>query len=375
MKMNSKITSLFSCVVIVLVRKCICDSSLLVNTHDVTIKLKDVAVVSIITGPSYTPINGSLSITVQHSDIAKVNSTGITDLSILEPNQSTPIEITASSPGKTDIYTNSTSSLVNVNDIYFKVTVYRVQWLIKFSTAIGWIYFVAWSVSFYPQAYSNWKRKSVIGLNFDFLHLNIVGFVLYSVFNLGLYFIPELREEYTNRYPRGLNPVQVNDIFFAVHAVILTLVTIAQCYIYEKGDQRVSTTAKVILGIFGLFLTISIFLAGFKVIHWLDFLYYCSYVKLTITLIKYIPQAYMNYKRKSTDGWSIGNILLDFTGGILSMLQMILNAYNYDDWQSIFGDPTKFGLGLFSVAFDILFILQHYVFYRHRSDSQYVFQQ
>jgi hypothetical protein len=37
----------------------------------------------------------------------------------------------------------------------------------------------------------------------------------------------------------------------------------------------------------------------------------------------------MNYRRKSTEGWSIGNILLDFTGGILSMLQMILNAYNF----------------------------------------------
>ena len=37
----------------------------------------------------------------------------------------------------------------------------------------------------------------------------------------------------------------------------------------------------------------------------------------------------MNYKRKSTVGWSIGNIFLDFTGGILSMLQMIVNSYNY----------------------------------------------
>jgi hypothetical protein len=37
----------------------------------------------------------------------------------------------------------------------------------------------------------------------------------------------------------------------------------------------------------------------------------------------------MNYRRKSTEGWSIGNIFLDFTGGLLSMLQMVLNAYNY----------------------------------------------
>lgn len=37
----------------------------------------------------------------------------------------------------------------------------------------------------------------------------------------------------------------------------------------------------------------------------------------------------MNYKRQSTVGWSIGNIFLDFTGGMLSMMQMIINAHNY----------------------------------------------
>lgn len=81
----------------------------------------------------------------------------------------------------------------------------------------------------------------------------------------------------------------------------------------------------------------------------------------------------MNYRRKSTLGWSIGNILLDFTGGTLSMLQMMLNAYNYDDWQSLFGDPTKFGLGLFSVLFDIVFIVQHYVLYRSVYYTRYGF--
>jgi hypothetical protein len=77
----------------------------------------------------------------------------------------------------------------------------------------------------------------------------------------------------------------------------------------------------------------------------------------------------MNYKRKSTEGWSIGNILLDFTGGVLSVLQMFLLAINYDDWSSIFGSPTKFGLGLFSVLFDILFIVQHYILYRSKEPT------
>lgn len=102
----------------------------------------------------------------------------------------------------------------------------------------------------------------------------------------------------------------------------------------------------------------------------------------------------MNYRRKSTIGWSIGNILLDFTGGTLSMLQMILNAHNFgniikffffyknfdfelflDDYDSIFGDPTKFGLGLFSVLFDIFFMIQHYVLYRYVHFLYYIYYQ
>jgi hypothetical protein len=55
-------------------------------------------------------------------------------------------------------------------------------------------------------------------------------------------------------------------------------------------------------------------LSSLAVLAWLDFVYICSYIKLGITLVKYVPQAYMNYRRKSTMGWSIGNVLLDFTG-------------------------------------------------------------
>ena len=75
----------------------------------------------------------------------------------------------------------------------------------------------------------------------------------------------------------------------------------------------------------------------------------------------------MNYLRKSTAGWSIGNVMLDFTGGFFSIGQMFIISYNNNDWGSIFGDPTKFGLGLFSVLFDIFFMLQHYIFYRYGS--------
>lgn len=48
-------------------------------------------------------------------------------------------------------------------------------------------------------------------------------------------------------------------------------------------------------------------------------------------------QAYMNFVYKSTEGWSIGNVLLDFTGGCFSLLQMFLQSYN--NGESISGGP------------------------------------
>ncbi|CAO1432063.1 unnamed protein product [Diamesa tonsa] len=269
------------------------------------------------------------------------------------------------SPGHLEITGNSTPiGSAEDSSLYIRVIVANSRALITISLIVGWVYFAAWSVSFYPQLITNFKRKSVVGLNFDFMALNLIGHTLYAIFNVGLYWVPYIENEYFRRYPQGLNPVELNDVVFSLHATVITAVTISQCFFFERGDQRVSTIARGIITVFFAIIVVTVIMASFGNLHWLDFLNYCSYIKLAITLIKYVPQAVMNFKRQSTSGWSIGNILLDFTGGTLSMLQMMLNSYNYNDWQSIFGDPTKFGLGLFSVLFDIVFIVQHYVLYR-----------
>lgn len=41
-----------------------------------------------------------------------------------------------------------------------------------------------------------------------------------------------------------------------------------------------------------------------------------------------------------------------------------------DDWPSVFGDPTKFGLGVISILYDLLFMFQHYVLYRKARKEQ-----
>lgn len=100
-------------------------------------------------------------------------------------------------------------------------------------------------------------------------------------------------------------------------------------------------------------------------------IYAVSYVKLVVTVVKYIPQAWLNYKRKSTSGWSIDQILLDFAGGVLSISQLLIDSSLQGDWSGLTGNPVKFGLGNISIIFDIIFMTQHYVLYRaHRKDPE-----
>lgn len=94
---------------------------------------------------------------------------------------------------------------------------------------------------------------------------------------------------------------------------------------------------------------------------WIDAIYALGYVKIIATIVKYCPQVYMNYRRKSTVGWSIWQILLDFIGGILSLLQLVIDSALQADWSGLTGNPVKLGLSNISMFFDIIFITQHYM--------------
>ena len=167
-----------------------------------------------------------------------------------------------------------------------------------------------------------------MGLNLDFVALNVLGHSVYALFNMGLYWLPSVQQQYFELYPMGVIPVQTNDVVFSVHATVLSLVTGVQCLVYERGSQRVWPGSWALIGLSTALVLCSCAAAAASALTWLSVLYYCSYVKLAVTLVKYVPQAYMNYARQSTVGFSIGGVLLDRPGGLLSILQMLLLAFN-----------------------------------------------
>jgi cystinosin len=232
----------------------------------------------------------------------------------------------------------------------------------QLSSVLGWTYFAAWSVSFWPQILVNRARRSVVGLSFDYVALNLVGFSCYSAYNCAYFFNSAVRAEYAQRY--GAPPaVQLNDVFFGLHAVFATCVTIAQMAVYERGGQSVSLPARGLLAALVLAIVAAVALSAAGTITTLTMLLALSYLKLVVSLTKYTPQAVMNWRRRSTEGWSIHNVLLDFTGGLLSVLQLVIDCSAAGDWSGAIGDPVKFGLGFASMVYDVVFMVQHYALY------------
>jgi len=246
------------------------------------------------------------------------------------------------------------------------------------SAAIGYIYFLAWSVSFYPQVLSNFKRRSTTGLSPDFCVLNVLGFACYTAYNVSFFWSTAIQNMYKRRHgPDAEITVQSNDVAFALHALILSSITVLQIIYYGGGVRALKLSKSVVFIIVGILMVCATYPvliwatrnSSKDTFNWLDFLYVLSFVKIGISLIKYIPQVILNFRRRSTVGWSIWNILLDFTGGVLSDLQLVLDCADMNDFSGITGNPAKFGLGFVSIIFDIIFMVQHYCLYSGSSES------
>jgi len=218
----------------------------------------------------------------------------------------------------------------------------------RVSNVLGWTYFSAWSISFWPQILQNFKRGTVAGLSFDFLALNLLGFTCYSIYNCAQFWNATVIAQFKAANGGKAPGVHANDVFFGLHAVAVTALTVAQCAALKREPgQAVSLPARAAIAalLVGGGAYAGAVAAG-RGGSWWDFVLVVSYVKLGISCCKYVPQAVLNWRRRSTAGWNIHNVLLDFTGGLLSVLQQCGDAQATGDWGSVVGgNPVKFGLG------------------------------
>ncbi|XP_044502263.1 cystinosin homolog isoform X2 [Mangifera indica] len=217
---------------------------------------------------------------------------------------------------------------------------------------LGWVSFLSWSACFYPQVILNYRRKSVVGLNFDFVVLNLTKHSSYLIYNVSLYFSPAIQKQYFQRYGFDqMIPVAANDVGCSIHAVLLT-----------RGVQRVSRISLAIVSAVWLSAAFCFFIA-LPTHSWLWLINIFNSIQVFMTLIKYTPQVVMNFRRKNTNGFSIGYVLFDFSGGSTSYTQMIVQSVDQHSWVNFYGNIGKTLLSLVSLSFGLVFMCQHYLLY------------
>ncbi|GAB0497733.1 hypothetical protein MMPV_009070 [Pyropia vietnamensis] len=239
------------------------------------------------------------------------------------------------------------------------------------ATLCGWIYTTAWAVSGYPQVILIFRTGSVEGVSLDWAALNLTGFVAYAFYTCG-----SLLQEV--RHPGRLTShVEWNDAAFAVHGAALCALVAAQCVYYRRrsgdgsgGGGGFGHPAPTVRPGVAAALTAS--WAAFVValvatvmgrLSWSHLLGGAAWAKVVASFLKYIPQAVHNARRRSTDGWSVGSVLGDTTGGVFSLAQQLTRCAQVGSWAPLVGNVAKLGLAAVSLSFDALFLTQHYWWY------------
>eukprot|EP00347_Sterkiella_histriomuscorum_P022883 403336799 len=225
----------------------------------------------------------------------------------------------------------------------------------------GTIYLVSWSLSFYPQAWENLVRKSVKGFSFEFAILHPIAYFFYTIYT------------YTGRIDQhsATGVVVIADVIFSTHGFMLTSVHLSQFLIYKRGGERrfprrwciIFVGVEVSLIAFFFLLEIN----GIKMPLLMQTQMLCGYGLVVTNICKYTAQFYFNMRRKSTVGFSIKLVFLDFFGALFSLLQLLMDSIGQGEsvvGQSAF-NIVKFLISIIGVLFDIGFMIQHYCLYSY----------
>lgn len=231
------------------------------------------------------------------------------------------------------------------------------------SNVVGYTYFLAWSLSFYPQIFLNHQRRTTHGLSVDFCVLNVLGYICYTIYTTNFFWNENVISAYRERNSgggssdqKGEITVQGNDVAFAIHAILMASVTLSQIGIYDTFTVR-PPSKRVYIVLLSTCTFCILYLLSTWIYHGhidvLGFLYVLGTIKIGVTIGKYVPQALLNRSRKSTVGWNVWNVILDFTGGVLSLVQLVGDCSDMNDWSGITGNPAKIALALVTICFDV----------------------
>lgn len=233
------------------------------------------------------------------------------------------------------------------------------------SNIVGWMYVALWGSYAYPQIYHTFKIKNFEGLKVDYPFLNISGFIFYAI----AYSVPFFNDLPLNNY--GFGTIRIQDLVFAYNGIVVNIILNIQALIYPRGKNKLSDFA-IIFSIVCWLSAIGFYFAS-EVYGWIEItanvniLEFLGYLKISFSLIKFIPLLYWNWKRKTTQGISALAFIMNMTGASLSLIQLYID---YIDGTTITVNKIKLLLAAAVIVFDIMFLFQHFVLYGDGSKAK-----
>ncbi|KAK8150642.1 hypothetical protein G3M48_000063 [Beauveria asiatica] len=267
------------------------------------------------------------------------------------------------------------------------------------SAIIGWAYTLCWGVSFYPLLLSNIRRRSTDGVSIDFCLLNMLGMAAYATYNVVFFFSPVVRRQYAERNPDNPTPmVQPNDVAYTLHGLAISSTVYSQFYprlwgFYTTRPVKISLWcsmtfwASILAALLGILAATAS--PDSQSWMWLDVVrillipnahrsaltlgglcqvYLVGNFKTLLTLLKYLPQVWLNYRRKSTQGLPPLPFALDIGGATLSLLQLLIDVA-YSNQSAALANPVKLVLSNLLIFFDAVLLFQRFVLYRDAVDE------
>eukprot|EP01063_Lacrimia_lanifica_P002656 TRINITY_DN1140_c0_g1_i1.p1 TRINITY_DN1140_c0_g1~~TRINITY_DN1140_c0_g1_i1.p1 ORF type:complete len:1589 (+),score=551.59 TRINITY_DN1140_c0_g1_i1:139-4905(+) len=222
--------------------------------------------------------------------------------------------------------------------------------VLAISNAVGWVCTCLWTGSVMVLVHSNYAAKSTAGITADMVLYNVVGLLGWTIFCCYFYVNDDM----------GV-PVFLPDIVYSLSSYACILTLVAQFAIY--GGAGPTMFAKLYCGACLSYLARSAAengLAG----SYADVVRAMAMVHLACAAVKYGPQAMYNYQRKSTEGYSIVAVWLDFGGAVLLLVQMFFDGVMRHKWSLMITlNVPKFALAIEVIFFNSVYALQHYVLY------------
>ncbi|KAG7927388.1 hypothetical protein KL925_002759 [Ogataea polymorpha] len=243
------------------------------------------------------------------------------------------------------------------------------------ATVSGWLYAICWSVSFYPTILLNLRIRSADSISFDFAILNLLGYSCYTASIYLQLFNNTVRKQFSNAFGGNMPLLSIIDLAYSMHGWILTVVLLSQIILGNrwwgfKNTRTLFKFSKLVKGYYAAFVLLLLYNIHYRneKNQLLNFTLNLSYCKILVSCTKYIPQVIHNAKRKSMFGISKMQILLDLSGCLFSIVELLLRNKT-TLWKLLEANRSKLGLILVTMVFDLIFLAQFHMYRSPRREK------